>query len=249
MRIAVVADIHGNLPALEAVLSAVRGAAVDAVVCLGDLVGYGASPAECVALVQTEIARVVAGNHDWDVARGRPAYGTVPVARRAMRWTAAQLDSAALRYLARLPNRLELGPGAIAVHGCYLNDTHVNGYVTSTMLDANLGAVAARAPRGTVALCGHTHVPMCGWLAEGECHEHSLREPVQWPADAAAVLINPGAVGQPRDRDPRAAFALVDFGQRRVECVRVEYDVGAAADAIRASALPDALAERLEVGR
>jgi predicted phosphodiesterase len=249
MRIAVLSDIHANRAALVAVLAALRREAPDAVVCCGDLVGYNAHPAECVTMVRDLSAAVVAGNHDREVAGDTSAAGTGAAAREVARWTQAQLCASARAYLAALPSRVVHPAGVVAVHGCYLNDVHHTGYVTSTMLLANLEAVAARADWPAVALCGHTHLPMCGWLDGAECVERRLDEPVFWPDRARAILINPGAVGQPRDRDPRAAFAVVDLDRRRVTLRRVAYDIGAEQRAIAAAGLPAQLGARLAEGR
>jgi diadenosine tetraphosphatase ApaH/serine/threonine PP2A family protein phosphatase len=164
-------------------------------------------------------------------------------------WTALQLEDAHLGYLDSLPGRVVWDDAFVALHGCYLNDSHVSGYVTGTMLEANLQRIADRGNWPRLAFCGHTHIPMCGWLAGGECVDERAAGRLEWPADANAVLINPGAVGQPRDGDPRAAYAMVDTTRRSVEFIRVAYDVGAAQAAIRDASLPDTLAERLAEGR
>lgn len=248
MRMAVIADVHANLPALEAVLVAIRAESVDAIVCLGDLVGYNSEPAACVEILRDTSDFVVMGNHDLDVVRLVSHPGTNSTASLVQSWTRTQLDASALGYLGSLPN-IVVEPGEfVAVHGCYLNDTHVNGYVTSTMLEENLEAIARREDWPALAMCGHTHAPLCGWLERSGCIEVRMHEPVVWPASAHAVLINPGSVGQPRDRDARAAFALVDTAARRAEVRRIAYDVERAATAIEASGLPPQLASRLREG-
>lgn len=243
------ADVHANLAALEAVLAAVAAQAPDAIVCLGDLVGYNARPAGCIGRTRASGAATVAGNHDREACGVEAAAGRNALARAAMDWTRAVLPESERAWLEALPNRLVHPAGLVAVHGCYLNDTHYNGYVTSTMIEANLDVIGGRADWPTVGLCGHTHVPMCAWRARGEYHERDLREAASWPADADAVLVNPGAVGQPRDRDPRAAFAVVDLDRRRAAVHRIAYDLTAEQQAIRAAGLPLQLAERLAEGR
>jgi diadenosine tetraphosphatase ApaH/serine/threonine PP2A family protein phosphatase len=193
-------------------------------------------------------AVVVAGNHDWDSGNDPP--GTSPEARMSQEWTRAQLTVEERRYLRTLPNRVVEAGGFVAVHGCYLTETSVTGYVTSTMLGPNLRVVAAKREWPALGLCGHTHTPLCGWLDGGDAvGESHLLEPLFWPASAEAVLINPGSVGQPRDRDPRAAFAVVDPDMRRVEVRRVPYDVEAATRAVLEAGLPESLAQRLAEGR
>lgn len=249
VRVSVIADVHANAAALDAVLEAVARSATERLVCLGDLVGYNAEPAQCVARLRAAAAVVVAGNHDVDVARGSTCAGTNAGARAAQEWTRAQLDGAERAWLGALPAIACDRAGFTAVHGCYLNSTYYTGYVTTTMLPANLRAAAARPERPRVALCGHTHVPMLGWLDGDECAEPRWAGTLRWPASAAAVLVNPGSVGQPRDGDPRASFAILDLEARTAELRRVAYDVERAARAIVAAGLPETLAARLREGR
>lgn len=249
MRLALLADIHANVQALEAVLDAISREQVDEVLCLGDIVGYNANPRECIELVRREADFVVAGNHDWDAVRNEPALGTSPDARRSQEWTRRLLTEDEIRYLRDLPN-LVVGEGAwVAVHGCYLNDVFVTGYVTSTMLERNLRVVAGNRSWPSVSFCGHTHAPLCGWLEGSTLFERRLDEGIQWPERAQAVLINPGSVGQPRDGDPRASFALVDFSSRTAVVKRVAYHIDGAVRAIRDASLPETFAIRLAEGR
>jgi len=249
MRIAVIADVHANLPALEAVLDAIDAEACDDLVCLGDLVGYGAQPRECVALVRDRIRSCVLGNHDRDVVTRDPSPGTRSSARSVQTWTRAQLDQGALDYLGQLPGHLVHESQTMAVHGCFLNDRHYYGYVTSTMLAKNLEAIRDRSDWPPVAMCGHTHIPLVAWLRGQRIAEHTKWSKMEWPPDAGAVLLNPGSVGQPRDGDPRASFMILDRTERRAELCRVEYDIDAAAAAIVACGLPPELATRLKEGR
>src|SRR5262249_1647267 len=135
-----------------------------------------------------------------------------------------------------------------AAHGAYLSDVFVSGYVTSTMLEDNLRAIAARPGWPRLALCGHTHVPMIAWWDGGAVVEHDGGAPGRWPVSARGVLVSPGAVGQPRDGDPRAAFAVIDVEARAVEVRRVAYDIARTCAAMRAAGLPDELAARLREG-
>lgn len=249
MRIAVFSDAHGNLPALEAVLEAIEKLAPDRILCLGDLVGYGAEPEACIRTVRAAADVVILGNHDRDTLTAVPAPGTNSLARLTQVWTRGQLGAEDLAYLEALPNRVLEPYGLVAVHGCYLNDVHVTGYVTSTMLPYNLEAVAAREDWPRIALCGHTHLPLCGWLLGSDCLEPKIRGRLTWPAKARAVLVNPGSVGQPRDGTPQAAFAFLDLARRTVEIHRVAYDVDRAVEAIQRVGLPAPLGERLREGR
>jgi diadenosine tetraphosphatase ApaH/serine/threonine PP2A family protein phosphatase len=250
MKVALIADIHANAAALSCVATAIEALRPDRVVCLGDLVGYNAEPSEAIAIVQRIAHVVVAGNHDRDVADGTSGTGTRAAAIEAQAWTRRTLGAEDLGYLARLEARWIDPGGFFAVHGCFLNETHVNGYVTSTMLEHNLRALAGRTDRPHVAFCGHTHLPMCGFLsAEGACVEPSPCGTVGWPASARAVLVNPGSVGQPRDGDTRASFAIVDLTARTATFHRLPYPVEQAARAILDAGLPASLADRLREGR
>jgi diadenosine tetraphosphatase ApaH/serine/threonine PP2A family protein phosphatase len=249
MRIAVFGDVHANLEALDAALDAISLARADAIVCLGDIVGYGAEPKECIARLRQTASLIVAGNHDLDVSNGAHSPGTNATARLMIDWTRSQIDEESKIFLARLPRRIIVQGALVAAHGCYLNPEHVNGYVTSTMLEANLRAIARNTSWPHLAFCGHTHVPMCGWIEGDMCIERKPGAPLRWPSSAQAILVNPGSVGQPRDGDPRAAFAIVDTELRSVEVVRVAYDIEAAARAIERSGLPSMLADRLREGR
>lgn len=243
-----IADVHANLPALEACLDALDRSGVERIVCLGDVVGYHAEPRECIARLRERAIATVRGNHDHDAISADVQAGTSSAARKVLAWTRAQLSADDQRWLADLPTHIVLDPpGVILAHGCFLNDVFFRGYVTSTMLEANLRAVAARPDWPRVALCGHTHVPMCGWLAAGAIEERTCG--VVWPSGADAVLINPGSVGQPRDADASARCAIVDVDARGVDVLRVPYDVEAAVAALNRAGLPSELGERLREGR
>lgn len=249
MLIAVFSDVHANVPALEAVLREISTYKPDLMVCLGDLVGYNAEPVGAIELVRASGSIVVAGNHDLETATSTVSPGTSLNARLSHEWTREQLKAEHFEYLLSLPNRHIESGVFIAVHGCFINDTHVNGYVTGIMLDHNLAAIANRSEWPKLAFCGHTHTPMCGWLLEDAFFEHRLKQPLELPRRYSSVIINPGSVGQPRDGNPLASFALVDTVKRTVQVVRVAYDIDRAVNAIMQAGLPLALAERLREGR
>jgi diadenosine tetraphosphatase ApaH/serine/threonine PP2A family protein phosphatase len=249
MRVAVIADVHANAAALDAVLSAIERVAVDTVVCLGDMVGYNAEPVYCVERIRDEVELCVRGNHDEDVTRADPTLGTSTSARNVQQWTRAQLSEEHRDWLARQPNKLLINDEIVAVHGCYLNKSHISGYVTSTMLEANLKVIEEREDLPRIGLCGHTHVPLCAWLTDEGVEERKGVGVTEWPRDARAVLINPGSVGQPRDRDIRSAFAVVDTDRRTVSFERVSYDVARTVEAIERAELAPQLAARLWEGR
>lgn len=248
MRLGLLADVHANAIALEAVLDDVRRVGVDQVVVLGDLVGYNAEPKECVDRLRALDAIIVRGNHDEDVANEpKETTSANKSARTAQAWTRERLDQDRRAWLGALPNRY-IGEGFVAVHGCFLNDDHTWGYVTSTMLEANLASLEERGwPR--LAFVGHTHVQTVGFRLQGRVLEIPYPTELTLPAHAGPVILNPGSVGQPRDRDPRAAWAVVDVEAGRFDPRRVPYDTEAAAERVRAAGLPDENADRLSRGR
>ncbi len=247
MRLGVFGDVHANLAACKTALDFLDSLALDMCVCLGDSVGYNAEPTEALAMLRSRAPRIVAGNHDRTVA-GAPVPGLMSAnISRTHQWTRERLSEDDLGYLRELPNIL-LRDEFCAVHGCYLNPDHFYGYITGSMVDENLHAIAANGAWPKVAFCGHTHCPSICWLVGGEVTERDLVERVVWPENAASVIINPGSVGQPRDKDPRAAVAVVDFTTREVIPHRLEYDVRRTQHALAAAGFSEELATRLEKG-
>jgi predicted phosphodiesterase len=249
MRIALLADPHANVFALDSAQRVLRDTAPDLVVCLGDVVGYNANPGEVTDRIREICDVVVKGNHDVDATRGAVSSSTNAAARIAQEWTKGVLTAAQAAYLLELPRIAVRPEGFVAVHGCFMNDLYYTGYVTGTMVGYNLARVASREDLPTLAFCGHTHQPMCAYQQLGEVTELRPEGECSWPANAEAVLINPGSVGQPRDGDPRAAVAIVDLDARRVRFVRVEYPIASAQGALRAAGLPQELSDRLATGR
>ena len=239
MRIAVLSDIHANLPALDAVLE--DAGDVDAVWHLGDVVGYGPDPDAVVARLRDVGAIGVRGNHDAAACGGTEIDWFNPDARRAMEWTRAAISPATLEWLAALPERRTIA-GSELVHGSHREP--IWEYVTSAAVArANLAALTA-----TIGLHGHTHIPVA-WLDDGGRVE--LVRPgggASLELDGRRALINPGSVGQPRDGDPAASYAIVDPDSGVVRWHRVRYDVAAVQGAMRDAGLPASLSARLSVG-
>jgi len=243
MLVAIVSDIHGNRHALEAVLADVASTDARELWCLGDVVGYGADPNDCCALVRENAAVCLAGNHDLAVT------GTIPLdefshgAALAARWTQEVLADDHVEWLRSLsPQGDEEGVG---LYHASPRDP-VWEYVLSTLLAELCLDVAEE----RVCLVGHSHVALSFVRPEGEAATGDTRR----AGDALDMslgewLINPGSVGQPRDGDPRAAWLLLDTGSWQAEWRRTPYDIAGAAAAIRAARLPDSLAERLEYGQ
>jgi predicted phosphodiesterase len=251
VRYGLIADIHANVEALEAVLRFLDAARVDGVVCLGDIVGYHANPNECVGHVRARCARVIAGNHDRATvgAIGTGQFGFV--ARRAVAWTAAHLAPGHAAFLRGLPISLELDATACIVHAGLAPEPNDRFHITTP---ARIAANLARVPIGGVCFFGHTHRPVVhvrAGAAAGGTSSHDGMTSVELALDRA-YLINPGSVGQSRDRDWRAACAVYDAGARRVEFARLEYDRAACratADAAGLLAPPTAAERGVETAR
>ena len=242
-RVAILSDVHGNLPAFRAVLDDIERVGVDAVWCLGDLVGYGAQPDECVALARGRCARCLLGNHDL-VALGRLDVSTFsPNAAIAATWTAERLGEEARDYLSGLATH-EPDPPVGLFHASprdpiweyVLSTTQAGGCMDA--MDARIGAV------------GHSHVALFFSRHDGGTPQGSLAPGgTEMDVSTGTWLLNPGGVGQPRDGDPRAAWMLLDLDRTSAGWRRVEYPVEEAARAIEATELPVALARRLYLGQ
>jgi len=239
MRIALLSDIHANLTALDAVLAALGS--VDHVWHLGDVVGYGPEPDATVQRLVDVGAIGVRGNHDAAACGGPEIEWFNPEARRAMEWTRRTISAATLHWLEMLPDRIEEGLFTL-VHGSPRDPTWE--YVTSTpVATAGFAALATRH-----GLHGHTHVPMAwredgAWVSAMDPREHPLVH-----LDERRTLLNPGSVGQPRDGDPRAAWAIIDTDAGTCRWQRTPYDIGAVQGAMRRAGLPAWLVGRLAVG-
>lgn len=240
MRIAVVSDIHSNLPALEAVIAAVGS--VDAWWHLGDVVGYGPHPDEVVGRLRELGAVGVRGNHDRAAEDGSDVDWFNPDARRAIEWTERRIAPETRRWLADLRERLVL-ENVTLVHGSPRDPTWE--YITTSRV-----AAAGFAAMGTSwGLHGHTHIP-AAWREEGR--EVGLARPADGDdavLDERRVLLNPGSVGQPRDGNPLASYLLLDTEAQRATWHRVAYPIGATQADIRAAGLPEWLGTRLAMGQ
>lgn len=243
MRVAVISDIHANLHALDAVLDDVDAQATDEIWCLGDVVGYGASPNECCARVEERAGLVLCGNHDLGVL-GRLDLGEFSGdAAAAAGWTRTVLDGEHRAWLA------SLAPAA-ARAGVELYHASPRDPVWDYVLTAAVALESLLLTSAPLVLVGHSHVALALALAEDGDAVDGGPAPggTQVELAGARRLLNPGSVGQPRDGDPRAAWLLLDLAADRAGFRRVAYDVEAAQAAIRAAGLPDALADRLARG-
>jgi diadenosine tetraphosphatase ApaH/serine/threonine PP2A family protein phosphatase len=250
MRALVLSDIHGNLPALEAVLAAAEGA-WDELWNLGDAVGYGAHPNEVLDRLRPLAKLHVRGNHDRVCSGLTSTHGFNPVAAEAASWTNRKLNVTNLEWLRAWPKGpIQASRRVTCAHGSPLHEDH---YIVS-MRDAwtPLQRMATE-----ITFFGHTHVQGGFSQSQQEWEEdrpayRGLDTAEQWTlsvAEGSRHLLNPGSVGQPRDGDWRAAFAIYNEEANEVVFHRVPYDVQAAQAAIREAHLPDRLASRLSSGR
>lgn len=249
MRALIVSDVHGNLQALNAVLAA--AGPFDQLWNLGDIVGYGANPNEVIAAVRSLAAVSVRGNHDRVCCGLSSADGFNPVAAQAAAWTKRHLSAEHLEWLRNVPQGpVTASERASIAHGSPLHEDH---YIVS-MRDAWLPLQRSPSP---ITFFGHTHVQ--GAFSQHAPEWEEVRPRYETPDQAGQFvldvpfgtrhLINPGSVGQPRDGDWRAAFALYDTEAEQVTFMRIPYDIAGAQAAIRAAGLPERLAIRLSNGR
>jgi predicted phosphodiesterase len=242
VRYAVFGDIHGNLHALDAVLEAYAGEGIDAYLCTGDLVGYGAFPNECIHLTRDRCDHVVAGNHDFAVCGRLSLEFFNSYAKAAVLWTRENLTGKDLDYLSNLPLSVPVDADVTLAHAT-IYDSHAFDYI-QTQYDAHLSLQQLQTTCGFV---GHSHIPIAFYLKDGV---------VSWTMDTTIdldtcekVLVNVGSVGQPRDENARAAYAVYDTDARKIWVKRTDYDVDAAVAAIERNHLPAILAERLRLGK
>ena len=243
MRNAVLSDIHGNRHAFEAALAAVAREGVDAVWCLGDVVGYGADPDACCRLAREACDLCLVGNHDLAVRGDIPLHEFSIGARLAAEWTREVIDPDHLEFLRSLPPMLVDRP--VGLYHASPRDP-VWEYVLSTLL----ADLCLDSQRHRVCFVGHSHVALSFHRAEGETATGETREGgEQADIGDGEWLLNPGSVGQPRDGDPRAAWVVLDDEDWTVTYHRSDYDVAGAQAAIRGARQPESLAERLEYGQ
>lgn len=245
MRILLVSDIHANFTALEAVIQ--NAGSFDRVWCLGDVVGYGPEPNECIDRLRSFDLVCLAGNHDLGVAGKTGLWNFSDSAREVISWTRHCLTAANLDWLGSLPAApLGLGHGITIVHAS-LRDPVWEYLVTREIAKENLAHLET-----PFCLNGHSHLPVIfRWPWQGlKILEEPLRanEPVQMRS-YDRLFINPGSVGQPRDEDPRAAYALIDLEAMTLTLRRVQYDFAATQGLMKQAKFPGRLIRRLRFGQ
>jgi len=242
MRYGILGDIHGNLEALDVVLAALEKERIDQMIAVGDFVGYGADPHLCIQSIRKIKGLIaVAGNHDWAVVGKIPLTIFNALAVEAILWTREQLTAEDNAYLKDLPLVIKTEE-LMVVHGS-LNAPERFDYILT--LDQALETLKLQETK--VCFIGHTHVP--GIFCNGKDKPYMAGGNTCHVEDDVHTLINVGSVGQPRDKDTRAAYAVYDTGTREVKIHRISYDVNKSAKKILSAGLPPILAERLRFGQ
>ncbi len=246
MRILVLSDIHANLAALEAVLADAKSFDYEAVWCLGDTVGYGPEPNECIMrLRQLKLQAAVVGNHDWAVIGRMDAEDFNPEAQRAVLWTRENLTPESMAWLRDLPSTPVVVGDFTLTHGSP-RDPVWEYIIYPPSAHANLAHFHT-----PFCLIGHTHLPTV-FVSDADGRTVNLVR--VRPAEAVALsrerraFLNPGSVGQPRDSDPRASYALLDTERATWLLRRVAYPIEVTQAHMRAAHLPERLIVRLEYG-
>lgn len=241
MRYCILGDIHANLEALTTVVEFAQGQGCEKFVSVGDVVGYGANPRECIAIIRDLNAPVVAGNHDYAVTGKLDVEFFNSYAKAAVLWTRDQLPQEEMTYLKGLRLVQQVDDIITVVHGS-LNFPDMFDYI-QTSYDAYLSLEALKTK---VCFLGHSHVPVS--FFSGPAVSYSLSQEIDLNG-YEKVLVNVGSVGQPRDENPKAAVAIYDTDEQKVTLTRLEYDIDKASRKIIDAGLPEILAERLHHGR
>jgi predicted phosphodiesterase len=247
MRYLILSDIHSNIEAFEACVQRAKQAGYDSVLCCGDIVGYGPSPIEAIDGIRSLNAITIRGNHDRVAAGLDEATQFNPHARHAVYWTRAVLPDSYREYLAKLPvGPLDITNEAQLVHGAL---SHEDDYIF-TEADADENFLLATKP---LTFFGHSHFPVVFANGKGnsvQATSYEFDEFIAVKCEAGRrLLVNPGSVGQPRDGDARASFAIWDADRSRIEFYRVEYNIKLTQEKMRAADLSTYLIERLAHGR
>ncbi|MBK5233613.1 MAG: metallophosphoesterase family protein [Thermoleophilia bacterium] len=244
MLVAAISDIHANLPALETVLADIDSTGVEEIWFLGDAVGYGAQPSECLRLVDSRCSISLLGNHDL-AALGEIDISTFsPGAARSALWTRENLTEEDLALLRKI------GQASGSKEGYGLYHASPRDPVWEYVVEADLAAENMDAQTERIALIGHSHIALYFNRADQSSETSSVLGSDGSSIDLAEGewLVNPGSVGQPRDGDPRAAWLELDTTTQQATFHRVEYPIDAAAESIRDAGLPGHLADRLYQG-
>jgi len=250
-RLALISDIHGNLEALEATLDDIERVGADSIVCLGDVVGYGPDPAACVDLVLGRCDVIVRGNHDEALLEPKMQRRFNAHAQTAMDYARSALDTCRVSAIDQWASCTRLA-GVELTHGSFGPERFA--YVASPGVVRDALEGLSQGQGATIGAVGHTHLPAVYSASAPDAPNERIRALVP-PTNAVVTLhegflhiVNPGSVGQPRDRNPDASWALLDATADTFRLRRVMYDICAVETKMRRAGLPDVLWERLRVG-
>lgn len=241
MRWGILSDIHGNLEALQAVLTALAKERIDKYICLGDVVGYGANPRECIGEIKRLTPLTIAGNHDWASVNLFDVSYFNPVALEAILWTSRNItdkDKSFLKALELIYKEGEL---------TYVHASLRNPEQFEYILDVSSAEQTFQLLKTKICLIGHSHVPVI-FVKEGQSCTYTFQTKIKLKP-AQSYIVNGASVGQPRDANPQAAYVVYDSASKELQIKRVPYDIRKAQDKIIKAGLPRVLAERLAVGR
>ena len=242
-RFAVIADVHSNSSALQAVLNDIDANRIQQILVLGDLVGYGPDPAACIDQLRQRECLIVQGNHDYAASCGDTHRGFSKLATWSIDWTRENLDVSYLDWLGTLPP-VHLQDDWMAVHGAPVDKSYFFAYVYHMTYQSNLDWLVEH--KLAIAFHGHSHLQMC-YQRRGNLDDKNL-EMHQDLAKNRGTLVCPGSVGQPRGGESRAEYAIYDSTTRQLEMKRVEYDISSTVDAMQRLQFPSQLYERLTLG-
>ncbi|MGL4855239.1 MAG: metallophosphoesterase family protein [Lentisphaeria bacterium] len=240
MKYGIISDIHANLEALTTVLDRCEQLGVSQYICIGDIVGYNANPSECLEIIRSlPLAAIVKGNHDEQASENLDLSEFNSQAAQAIEWTRQQLSDEQRQYLRELP--IKSRTGRISVVHATLDNPEDWGYI----MDSFAAEASLAYQFSQICFYGHSHVPM----AFDKQHDIELVQDAEFKIlPGHKYLVNPGSVGQPRDKDPRASFAVYDTEESTITLYRLEYDISLTQSKIRENGLPERLAERLAIG-
>lgn len=241
MRTAIISDIHGNLEALTAVLAEIKTRRVDAIHCLGDVIGYGADPEKCLNLIDHHCDIKIMGNHEQAVLGRQSLENYNQAAKASTEWTKQMLSPQSLEYISQFEIE-HIEDNLHLVHGSPYEPDQWR-YIFTT--DEAMRAFANL--QGKLGFCGHSHIPsVIVEMASGEARSRAAHD--FDPDPDTRYLINVGSVGQPRDKDPRACYLIFDQLEYSIEYHRVDYDIVQAQEKMKRAQLPKILADRLTAG-
>jgi predicted phosphodiesterase len=246
MRYAIISDIHSNFEALQAVWDKLQIIGYDQIICLGDVVGYGPSPVECIEFLQQHNIITVKGNHDEYTAAvdsDPSCWEMQDYATQSIIWTKQQLQAKHLNWLRQLPYTIKHD----SIQFVHASMETMEGEYWPYVLDKKNAEFHFYLQESNVAFFGHTHIPLFFSSGRGKITMEMLKTK-KLPLNFTKFFINPGAVGQPRDADRRAAILTYDAAMRKITPVRVEYDIEKTCKKINKSGLPSILAARLSRG-